>query len=143
MLYGGCISIKRTFVSSWKMKESRRRAVCSTILLRSREKSFTRAVIFTDLVFFITKFPLSISFIVYDAYYYSGVLKSSYYFSWLGLFLDNVFIDISYVDIIFSFFVHLAFNKLFRREFFLLIKCFSPSFIIMSSTNLPRQNGPF
>ena len=126
-----------------KMKESRHRAVCSTILLRSREKSFTRAVVFTDLVFFITKFPLSISFIVYDSYYYSGVLKSSYYFSWLGLFLDNIFIDISYVDIVFSLFIHLAFNKLFRREFFSLIKCLSPSFIIMSSTNSPRQNGPY
>ena len=124
-----------------KMKESRLRAATITILLRGREKSFTRAVIFTDIVFFITKFPLSITFIVYDAYYFSGVLTSNFYFSWLGIFLNNRFIDISYIDQIFSLFIHLAFNKLFRREFFSLIKCISPSFIIMSRSSSARHRG--
>ena len=124
-----------------KLKESRRRVASITILLRGREKSFTKAVIFTDIVFFITKFPLSITFIVYDAYYFSGLLTSNFYFSWLGIFLYNRFIDISYLDQIFSLFIHLAFNKLFRREFFSLIKCISPSFIVMSRSSSARHRG--
>lgn len=122
-----------------KMKKSRHRATTTTTSLKSREKNFTRAVIFTDVVFFITKFPLSIMFIVYDSFYYSGVLNLSFYNSSLGLFINGLFIDFSYIDQVISFFVHLAFNKLFRREIFMLFKCFmSPSFInspSFSSTN--------
>jgi hypothetical protein len=106
-----------------KMRDSRRRASFTNTRLSRRERHFTRAVIFTDLVFFITKFPLTISFIVYDAYYYSGVVTGSFYS--FAVFVSNIFIDFSYLDQTFSFFIHLSFNKLFRKELFRIVSCVS------------------
>ena len=106
-----------------KMRDSRRRASFTNTRLSRRERHFTRAVIFTDLVFFITKFPLTITFIVYDAYYYSGILTGSLYS--FAVFVSNIFIDISSLDQTFSFFIHLSFNKLFRKDLFRIVGCVS------------------
>ena len=127
-----------------EMRCSRGRATSTSSGLSHRERHFTRAVIFTDVVFFITKLPLFVCLILYDAYYFTGVLPASLYLTSLSGLLNGIFIDISYVDQIFSFFMHLAFNKLFRKELVVLIKCFAPSFMLpaFGSSSVKQRGTP-
>lgn len=86
-----------------------------------KENQFTIAVISSDVMFFITHFPLSISYLVYDAYLYSGIFSHDPLLAAENVFSLFLIINISFLDMTFSVFIYFTFNKVFRKEFLNLI----------------------
>jgi hypothetical protein len=89
--------------------------------LRGKEYQFTLAVMSFDVYFLITNFPLSVFYIVFDVNYYSGAFSVDPEFGAYFNMLFYVFVDISFIEQTFSFFMNLGFNKLFRKELLLMI----------------------
>ena len=84
--------------------------------LSRKETHFTIAVIASDVYFLLMNFPLSIFYIFYDINLYSGAFDVTSPFSSKYLVANTVFSDFSFCEQTFSFFMYLAFNKLFRNE---------------------------
>lgn len=86
-----------------------------------KENQFTIAVISSDVMFFITHFPLSIAYLVYDAYLYSGIFSQDPLLAAENVFSLFLIINISFLDMTCSVFIYFTFNKVFRKEFLNLI----------------------
>lgn len=98
-------------------KETSRQAILSI-----KERRFTIFVISFDTIFFISKAPLSIFYIIYYINLDSGEFKVNYTFDLILILTFNIILNISYFVQIFSFFISIAFNKGFRREFVRFLK---------------------
>lgn len=79
-------------------------------------RHFTIAVVSFDVIFFITHFPISVFFILYDIKLYSGDFQKDPMSAALYNLPMNVIINFSLLDQMLSIFTYLVFNKLFRRE---------------------------
>ena len=89
--------------------------------LNRKESQFTFAVMAFDVYFFILNFPLSLFYILYDVNFYTGAFTANQEFGALYNMLLNVMVDLSFCVQAFSFFTNLAFNKLFRQTFLLIV----------------------
>ena len=95
-------------------------------LLFKKEHYFTVAVISCTVLFFISKFPLSIYYISYDINLFSGNFKIDQTLNTMFSLYFNLLVSLSYFNLTFSVFMYLAFNKLFLKEFCrLFLFCFS------------------
>lgn len=90
--------------------------------LSKRERRFTVFVLVYDVLFFLSKAPLSIFFIIY----YINIDSAEFEFKQLLKLVLNIVFNISCFNQICSFFISLTFNKAFRREFFRFVKCKPP-----------------
>lgn len=116
----------------------RKRIVANQSANSRKETQFTLAVIASNAYFLILNLPLSLIYIFYDVNLYSGafVNRSSFFDKYL---LANTIInDIAACEQTFSFFIYLAFNKLFRNTFFSIIGRIFRS----RSNNLSIENQP-
>ena len=107
---------------------------------RIRERNFTLAVISYDLIVFITHFPISIAYIVYDVQLYSGSFQSNPFLAAVYNLAFNVFAFFSLLDQVLSFFTYIAFNKLFRQEFLKLISKCLPLAQRFQNSDLDQSN---
>lgn len=109
---------------------------------RRRERSFTIAVISSGLIFFLTKFPTSIVYIVYDIKLYSGALNIDPYESAVYNLAFFTIVNFSVLDLVFSFFTYAAFNKLFRKQLLLAVHKILPVFSIsLRASSLNNSAG--
>ena len=128
MLVFNIIMLRKIFKSRRRVKNMR----TTTTSLNSqqsshisrKEQQFTFAVISYDVIFFIDKLPITVYYVLYDINLYSGAFKNTSFYIYYS-FLLNVFLNISMFDQIFSFFMNLAFNKIFRHELLRFIRCAS------------------
>ena len=98
-----------------------------------KETQFTLAVIASNAYFLILNLPLSLFYIFYDILFV--FLYSSFFDKYL---LANAIInDIAACEQTFSFFIYLAFNKLFRNTFLSII-----GRIFRTRSNLSIENQP-
>lgn len=97
----------------------KRRLTYNQSLLNRKEYQFTFAVMAYSLYFFILNFPLAVFYIFYDVNSYSGALAGD--FGATYNFLFNLFLNLTLLQQNLSFFMNLAFNKLFRQEVFMLV----------------------
>lgn len=97
-------------------------------------RHLTIAVVSFSVIFFITHFPISVFFIIYDIKLYSAVFQTDQMTAALYNLPMNVIINFSLLDQVLSIFTYLAFNKLFRREFFKMLNVVVP-FKSISSEN--------
>lgn len=109
MLAFNILMLRKIFRSS--------RATFNQTRLSRKEHQFTISVMSYDAFFFIVKFPITVYYILYDVNLYSGALSQNYDLALIYNLVINVFLDLSYFDQTFSFFLYLAFNKIFRSEF--------------------------
>ena len=112
-----------------------------------KETHFTLAVIACDVYFLLINFPLSIFYIFYDIYYYSGTFDVDPLLFNKYLFANAVFSDFSFLVQTLPFFMYLTFNKLFRNEFLYVLSrvTFVQSlsrFHFASSQTHPFSNTP-
>jgi hypothetical protein len=84
---------------------------------KRREYQFTLAVMSCCLLYFISNFPISVFYIFFDVYLYSGTFKNDSTLSVEYSFYLNVFLNCAFILQTLSIFVYLGFNKLFRKEF--------------------------
>lgn len=92
--------------------------------LNKRENQFTLAIMAFDVYFFLTNFPLSIFYILYDINLYTGSLRAGVadpLFVATYSLLNAICVNLSFVEQTLSFFMNLAFNKLFRREIMVIV----------------------
>ena len=100
------------------------RIVAKRNSLKRKGYQLTFAAMAFDVYFFVTNFPLSVYYIVYDINLYSGAFSlDPEYGAYINM-VFWIFVDVSFVDQTFSFFINLAFNKLFRKELLLLVSKF-------------------
>ena len=92
-----------------------RTALRQTSNLR-KEYQFTVAVIANDTFFLLFYLPISVYTILYDFNLYSGAFNGDPLLAATYNLSGNVFKDFSFCIQTFSFFIYLAFNKLYRRE---------------------------
>ena len=86
-----------------------------------KENLFTISVIANDAFFLLFHLPVSIYFILYDINLYSGAINSDSSFAANYNLFGNAVKDFSLSVQTFTFFIYLAFNKLYRREVLNLI----------------------
>lgn len=86
-----------------------------------KEYNFTISVIANDAFFLLFHLPVSIYFILYDINLYSGAINSDASFAANYNLFGNVVKNFSLSVQTFTFFIYLAFNKLYRREILHLI----------------------
>lgn len=93
--------------------------------LSKKEYQFTLTVMSFDVLFFIANFPLSVFYIIDDINKYSGSNVYTIYlvYSAQMSFIGGIASYFTYIEQCSSFFMYMAFNKLFRREFIGLV-CF-------------------
>lgn len=84
--------------------------------LTGKEYQFTLAVIAYDVYFFLINFPSSLYYIFYDANLYRDAFVNNTLFRAQYNMVSAAAINLSYCSQTFSFFMFLAFNKLFRQE---------------------------
>lgn len=111
MLVFNILMINRIF------KRKRSSMIIHNNAIKRKEHHFTIAVISCDVLFFLSKFPLSVFYILYDIDLYSGVFKKDSTLSVVYSFYLNIFVSISSFDQIFSIFMYFSFNKVFHKEF--------------------------
>lgn len=104
-----CIKTKRAIVFTNNDSQSR------------REYQFTIAVIVFNVSFFVYNSPLSVYYIVYDVVLYSGAFADPLINAKYTL-VYMIAGGFAILDQSLSFFMHFAFNKLFRQEILYLIK---------------------
>lgn len=106
-----------------------------TMAKRSRnENLFTIAVISSDMMFFISHFPLSIIYIVYDVYLYLDIFRQDQLIAVKSIFSLIFAINFSVIDMVFSIFVYFTFNKVFRNEFLSFLSFYR------SNSRIPKKN---
>jgi hypothetical protein len=113
MLFFNVLMIRKIFRNS--------RSSFKQTSLSRKEANFTIAVMAFDVYFFVLNFPLSVFYILYDVHYYSGVLSTNSEFGALYNLVLNVMVNFSFCVQTFSFFMNLAFNKVFRQTLLQLI----------------------
>lgn len=113
------------------------RATFKQSSLSRREYQFTLIVMSFDVFFFCTNFPLSIFYIFYDYYNYSGALTLNPVFGAQFNFWYSLVLNISYLDQTLSFFISMSVNKLFRKEILILLSRIlkRPNLVHPSNTN--------
>lgn len=87
-----------------------------------KEHDFTIAVLAYDVFFLITSLPITIYLIVNSFLAYSGVLKSDPVLAAGYSIFYGVVLNFSHCKQSLMFFMNIGFNKLFRREMFLLLR---------------------
>ena len=102
-----------------KVFDNKLRAVRRRSSLSQKENQFTFSVMAYDAYFFLLNFPLAVCYIFFDVNLYTGALSGE--FGALYNFVFYIFVNLSFLQQTFSFFMNLAFNKLFRREVITLI----------------------
>ena len=90
------------------------RAAFNQNSLSRKEYQFTFAAMAFDVYFFCINFPFSVYYTIYDINNYMGTLKGE--FGAYYQLLYTIFFNISFLQQTFSFFMNLAFNKLFRQK---------------------------
>ena len=98
-------------------KKRRASKVVHNSTIKRKEHHFTIAVMSCNVLFFLSKFPLSVFYVFYDLNLYTGNFKKDQTLSDVFNFYMNIFVSISFLDLTLSFFMYLAFNKLFLKEF--------------------------
>ena len=91
------------------------RAAFNQTSLSRKEYLFTFYAMAYDVYFFVLNFPLSVYYVIYDLNFYMGTLTGD--FGALLSFLNALFLNVSLCIQTLSFFMNLAFNKLFRQTF--------------------------
>lgn len=129
-------------------KSSRTAHIFQNSSLKRKEHQFTIAAISCDVFFFLCNFPLSVFYFFYDANLYSGAFKADSTLSVVFSFYQNVFLNISLVFQSCSIVLYVLFNKLFRKELFMIISilfpCIAKNFRVdfdPSVTNDQRKNN--
>ena len=102
-----------------KVFDNKLRAVRRRSSLSQKENQFTFSVMAYDAYFFLLNFPLAVCYIFFDVNLYTGALSGE--FGAVYNFVFYIFVNLSFLQQTFSFFMNLAFNKLFRREALTLI----------------------
>lgn len=87
-----------------------------------KEHDFTIAVLAYDVFFLITSLPITVYLIVNSVLAYSGVLKSDPVLAAGYNLFYGVVLNFSHCKQALMFFMNIAFNKLFRREIFSLLR---------------------
>lgn len=104
LIFNSCL-IRATF-KTWRSRQSS--------LRKSKQYQFTISVMFYDAYFFIINFPVSIYYILKDAYMYEfdrdAVLSSQFRMA------SAVILNLSYYEQTLTFFIYLMFNRPYRRE---------------------------
>lgn len=86
-----------------------------------KEHHFTISVMANDAFYLLLALPLSVYFILYDINLYSGALNGNALFAAKYMLFSNISKAAALSNQSFSFFINLAFNKLYRREVLNLI----------------------
>lgn len=133
MLVFNLLMLRKIFESS--------RATFNQTSRSRKEYQFTISVLSVDIIFFITKFPLSVYYIYYDIELYSNALSSDPLFGAIINLIYSVILNLSFFDMTFSFFTNLAFNKLFRRKFFDLFSFLPFVGSIVSNSTLDNEHS--
>ena len=121
-----------------KIVKTRRNALNHSANSR-KENQFTVAVITYDVVFFVLNAPISLYNMFYDINFISGHFKRNYAFHAKYVVISSVVTSLSLCEQTFSFFLYLAFNKLFRKElFYMMGRIFR--FHIVSSQNTSQRS---
>ena len=102
-----------------------------------KEAQFTLAVIASNAYFLVLNLPLSLFYIFYDVNLYSAAFVNPSSFFDKYLLANTIINDIAACEQTFSFFIYLAFNKLFRNMFLSTI-----GQIFRSRSNLSIENKP-
>lgn len=125
-----------------KLLESRKNAALKRSL--KKEMSFTRTVIFMDVIFFILYIPWSAWYVVYRI---SGSL-SSFQSPLITAYINyaqSIVYPIAYINNFDSFFLNLAFNNIFRRELLSLVPGvwkIEPSTVVTATDGSKRRVQP-
>lgn len=106
MLFLNILMIRKIFNKS--------RAAINQTSLSRKEYQFTFAAMSFDAYFFCMNFPFSVFYVIYDINFYNGAFSGE--FGALYSLLYTIFFNISFFEQSFSFFMYLAFNKLFREK---------------------------
>lgn len=126
--------IYRLFKSANSAKVSHK----STTRIRRREHQFTLAAMSCNILYFLTNFPMSVFYILFDVHLYSGTFKSDSTFSAVYSLYMNIFISLAFILQTCSIFMYLAFNNLFRKEFCALFS-FNGFFNLNSETSFSQS----
>ena len=89
--------------------------------LAQKETHFTFAVIAYDIYFLVFNFPLSVFYIMYDINLYNGAIAGDAVFSASYNVFSFTAANFAFCVQTFSFFLYVAFNKLFLNEIFILL----------------------
>lgn len=132
------LAIMLVFNAIMIRKVSQKSLVKKGTTRRRGEHHFTMAVISFDVIFFLTHFPLSIFYILYDIKLYSNDFQTDAYSAAVYNLVFNVVINVSLLDQMFSFFTYFAFNKLFRNELKRLLATCLPFIKIANESLIDR-----
>ena len=89
-------------------------------VLCGKEYQFTLAVISYDVYFIAINFPVSVYYVVKDGFldqFASNPLLAAYF-----NLVDSILVSFAYYEQTYSIFIYLAFNKLYRQEFFHIVR---------------------
>jgi hypothetical protein len=111
--------IFNTFMIRIVIKKSR--AALNESSKNRKQYLFTVSVIANDAFFLILDFPFTIYFIFYDINLYSGAINGDALFAAYYNFYGTISKDLAFYVQTLTFFVYLAFNKLYRNELLTLI----------------------
>ncbi len=99
-------------------------------------KHFFISIMTINLIFFILYLPWSIGRIIVFAEYFDTAHSKNQTIDKSIVFFHNIGWSISYLNYIFPFFVYIHFNRLFRKQLFLMVKYVSNE---KSSTNVEQK----
>ena len=89
--------------------------------LAQKETHFTFVVIAYDIYFLVFNFPLSVFYIMYDINLYDGALAGDALFAGAYNVFNTTTANFAFCVQTFSFFLYLAFNKLFLKEILIIL----------------------
>ena len=111
--------------------------------LSRKEYQFTITVMAYDAYFLFLNFPVSVYYIMYDINLYSGALRGDPVMNAGYNLYNGIVVNLSFCVQVLTFFMYLAFNKLFRQELlrvFRLTQYFQTSQVSNSHTNSTHQS---
>lgn len=110
----------------------------SQTAITGKEHSFTISVIFYDGYFFCLNFPVTIYYILKDFFLHR--FSTDLLFGAQFNMFNAVVVNLSYYENSYVFFIYMAFNKLFRREFLNLVAKISEIVGLKKLANKPLKS---